>query len=494
MVTSDGLPGIGGHRYEGYSLETKYGWLQRGQGADAVTDGADFLAKLAGDFAESERTIRTALGRLGVSWHGVAAEQAAAALGAAADWARGGAVSSAGGSSSIGEYGESFARLRSRVAEPPAPARSSRPGAVLGGPPDAVSPDFGAVSGLRSDYRRDLAEYQRLDRAANDALYAHEAQVRAAVRAFPIPDLPPAVATITVATGTLTGHGPSRHHPGEAPPGVPGSAGGPGQRGPGHGAGPTVDVSAPTQPADAQPGAQSDAQSPATVPAAGGVARAGGAVPDPGVLGGGQGVAPGVDPGGVLPGGVPAGGFAGVAGEPGGRHPDRWPRPGSPGGQGAGGFDDRADRRPGGSGAAQGTYSGGYGRDYGGLRPRGVPGFAGPNGELPGSGGVGGGSAGGGPTSSGPTGSGLGGGGPARPGQWGAGQSGAGQGGTGPGGVDFDPPAAGRGSEAPRGSSGRDERRTRQGSGFLASDEPFAVHCDDVPPVLGLPDSDEHRW
>src|ERR1700761_9034873 len=99
MVTSDGLPGIGGHRYEGYSLETKYGWLQRGQGADAVTDGADFLAKLAGDFAESERTIRTALGRLGVSWHGVAAEQAAAALGAAADWARGGAVSSAGGSS-----------------------------------------------------------------------------------------------------------------------------------------------------------------------------------------------------------------------------------------------------------------------------------------------------------------------------------------------------------------------------------------------------------
>jgi hypothetical protein len=60
--------------------------------------------------------------------------------------------------------------------------------------------------------------------------------------------------------------------------------------------------------------------------------------------------------------------------------------------------------------------------------------------------------------------------------------------------VDFDPPDGGRGSQARRGGYGRDERRTRQGSGFLASDEPFAVHCDDVPPVLGLPDTDEQRW
>jgi hypothetical protein len=92
--------------------------------------------------------------------------------------------------------------------------------------------------------------------------------------------------------------------------------------------------------------------------------------------------------------------------------------------------------------------------------------------------------------------------------------------------VDFDLPDGGRGAEATRGAGhrgpadrpgrygqpgphdqhdqhdqhdraadfGRDERRTRRGSGFLASDEPFAVHCDDVPPVLGLPDTDEHRW
>jgi hypothetical protein len=478
-ASSDGLPGIGGHRYEGYSLETKYGWLQQGQGAAAVTEGADFLAELAGAFAESERTIRTALGRLGVSWHGTAAEQAATALGAVADWARGSAVSSAGGSATIGEYGESFARLRSRVAEPPARTQGSRPASVLDGLFDAVSPDFGAVTGLQTDYRRRLAEYQRLDRAANDALYAHEAQSRAAVRAFPIPQAPPSVAPITTAisTATLTGRGPIQHHPGAVPPGVPGKGV------PDQGGDPTVDVSAPTQPAAAQSqGAQSQGaqplstQSPGTVPAAGGVARAGGAVPDPGLLGG-HGAPPGVDPGGVLP-----GAFPGFAGDPGARQPERWSRPATPGASGRGepGVGEQGDwsrQRPGG-------YSGGYGGDYGGgLRPRGVPGFAGPGGELPG-GPAGGGSAGGGVP------------GPARPsqlgvGQLGVGQPGAGQGGVGQGGVDFDLPDGGRGSEVGR---GRGQGRTRPGSGFLPSDEPFAVDCDDVPAVLGLPEGDEQRW
>ncbi|HWN36739.1 MAG TPA: hypothetical protein VNP03_28560 [Pseudonocardia sp.] len=523
MASPDGLPGIGGHRYEGYSLETKYGWLQQGQGAAAVTEGADFLAELAGDFAESERTIRTVLGRLGVSWQGAAAEQAAAALGAVADWARGGAASSAGGSATIGEYGESFARLRSKVAEPPALTQGSRPATVLDGLLDAVSPDFGAVSGLQTDYRRRLAEYQRLDRAANDALYAHEAQTRAAVRAFPIPDAPPAVATITVATGTLTGQGPIPRHPGAVPPGVPG------QRGPDQGADPAADWPAPTQPAPTQPaatqspGTQSPgAQSPSTVPAAGGVARAGGAVPDPGLLGGGHGAPLGVDPGGVLPGGFPGfPGFPGFAGDPGGRYSDRWTRPAPPGGSGPGDPDDWPRHRPSGN-------PGGYGGDYGGgLRPRGVPGFAGPGGELPGglsgAGPAAGGLAGGGSASGGQAGGGLAG--PARPSQPGAGQGGVGQGGVGQGGVDFDLPDGGRAADAGRGGGqpgqigqhsqqsqqgqrgpggrvgdlgrgdyGRDGARVRHGSGLLPSDEPFAVDCDDVPAVLGLPERDEQRW
>jgi hypothetical protein len=509
VVTPDGLPGIGGHRYEGYSLETKYGWLQQGQGAAAVTGGADFLAKLAGDFAESERTITTALGRLGVSWSGTAAEQATAALGAVADWARGTAASSAGASATVGEYGESFARLRSRVAEPPSLTRGSRPGAVLGGLLDAVSPDFGAVSGLQSDYRLRLAEYQRLDRAANDALYAHEAQTRAAVRAFPIPGVPP-VAVITVGTGTVTGDGPIPRHPG---------TGVPDQRGPDQG---TVEVSAPTQPAGAQsPAAES--QSPTTVPAAGGVARAGGAVPDPGLPGGNQG-SPGVDPGGVLP-----GGFAGVGGDVGGRYPDRWNRPVSGGGSGSAAGDDWSERRHGGGyggggyggggyggggyGGGRGRYAG-YGGDYGGgLRPRGVPGFAGPGGELPGAGAAAGGSASGGAAGGASVGGGAAGGGaagPARAGQPGAapppgaGQGGLGQGGLGQGGVDFDLPDGGRAGQHGRGGElgraghgrgeGRAEGRGRPGSAFPPSDEPFAVDCDDVPAVLGLPERDEQRW
>jgi hypothetical protein len=471
VVTSDGLPGIGGHRYEGYSLETKYGWLQQGHGPAAVTEGADFLARLAGDFAESERTIRTALGRLGVSWSGTAAEQATAALRSVADWARGSAVSSAGGSATIGEYGESFARLRSRVAEPPSRTWGSGPGAVPDGLPDAVPPDFGAVGGLQADYRRRLAAYQRLDRAANDALYAHEAQSRAAVRAFPVPQAPPAVATVTVAAGKITGYGS-------------GQVGAPGQRGSDQGTDATVQVSAPTEPAAAQPPAADlpTSQSPTTVPAAGGVARAGGAVPDPGLPGDGQGKPLGVDPDGVL------GGLTGVGGDVGGRHSDRWTRPALPGTSGPAVGDGWAER-------GHGGYSG-----HGGTGPRGVSGFAGPGGEVPGA--PSGARASGGPV------------GPGRPGQPAAWPPGVGQGGAGQGGMDFDLPDGGRPPEQARGAGrpgrgesrpgqfgqpgrvgyGRDDGRARHGSGFLPGDEPFAVDCDDVPAVLGLPDSDEPRW
>jgi hypothetical protein len=66
--------------------------------------------------------------------------------------------------------------------------------------------------------------------------------------------------------------------------------------------------------------------------------------------------------------------------------------------------------------------------------------------------------------------------------------------------VDFDLPDGGRagqhgrGGELGRARHSRGEGRGRPGSAFPPSDEPFAVDCDDVPAVLGLPERDEQRW
>jgi len=186
MATPDGLPSISRHRYEGYSLETKYGWMQQGGGSAEVTGAADFLTRLARDFADSEQAVRVALGELGVRWEGTAAASASAALAEVADWARASAENSTAGGSAIDDYADSFARLKPRIPRPP--EDDAPPVGVAGGMAGSIGADFHALTGLGSDHRERLARRQRLDRAANDALYAHEANARAAVRAFPVPE------------------------------------------------------------------------------------------------------------------------------------------------------------------------------------------------------------------------------------------------------------------------------------------------------------------
>jgi hypothetical protein len=202
MSTPEGLPSISGHRYEGYPLEQKYGWMQHGRGPEAVAGGTDLLRVLAKAYADSERAIRTELGQLGVNWEGTAAEAVAAALSRLADGAQDGAATSAAGGCGISAYGDSFAQLKSKIPAPVEAGETSIWGSdSLGG---ARAGDLSAVTGLQSDYRGRLAEYRRLDRAANDALYAHEANSRAALETFPIPDDPRVATTLAAATSTLS--------------------------------------------------------------------------------------------------------------------------------------------------------------------------------------------------------------------------------------------------------------------------------------------------
>ncbi|MDT7655797.1 MAG: hypothetical protein QOF38_512, partial [Pseudonocardiales bacterium] len=204
MSTPEGLPSISGHRYEGYPLEQKYGWMQHGRGPEAVTGGTDLLRVLAKAYADSERAIRTELGQLGVNWEGTAAEAVAAALSRLADRAQDGAATSAAGGCGISAYGDSFAQLKSKIPAPVEAGETSIWGSAADSLGGARAGDLSAVTGLQSDYRGRLAEYRRLDRAANDALYAHEANSRAALEAFPIPDDPRVATTLAAATSTLS--------------------------------------------------------------------------------------------------------------------------------------------------------------------------------------------------------------------------------------------------------------------------------------------------
>jgi hypothetical protein len=217
MSTPEGLPSISGHRYEGYPLEQKYGWMQHGRGPEAVTGGTDLLRVLAKAYADSERAIRTELGQLGVNWEGTAAEAVAAALSRLADRAQDGAATSAAGGCGISAYGDSFAQLKSKIPAPVEAGETSLWGSAADSLGGARAGDLSAVTGLQSDYRGRLAEYRRLDRAANDALYTHEANSHAALEDFPIPDDPRVATTLAAATSTLSSDASSDASSGAGP-------------------------------------------------------------------------------------------------------------------------------------------------------------------------------------------------------------------------------------------------------------------------------------
>ncbi|WP_028925748.1 hypothetical protein [Pseudonocardia acaciae] len=170
------MDSIGRYRYEGFSLDEKSDWMRQGQGPAAINGGLACLKALAGDYAATERALRDALGGLGADWRGPAADAAADALRTAADRARDGQHAAEAGADGLQRYGESFAGLRSRIARP-----TNAPG-------DQEGDQIGPAVAPQLDTRKASLEHQRRDRAANDALYAHESTTRDAVGRFPAPD------------------------------------------------------------------------------------------------------------------------------------------------------------------------------------------------------------------------------------------------------------------------------------------------------------------
>ncbi|MBO0872244.1 MAG: hypothetical protein J2P19_02515, partial [Pseudonocardia sp.] len=162
--------------------------------------------------AASERALREALGALGVDWHGAAADSAVTALRAVADRAGAGHRAATNAGTSLAGYGESFANLRPKIA---APVNVGEPHPSPTGHRDG---DLGSAAGALSDDRTRLVEHQLRDRAANDALYAHEANTRAALDGFPLAEVSPSMGTAHPPVGarTVPGTPPAGGEPGAA--------------------------------------------------------------------------------------------------------------------------------------------------------------------------------------------------------------------------------------------------------------------------------------
>jgi hypothetical protein len=471
---------VGGNRFEGYDLATKYGWMQTGEGPAAVEHGVRWLHGLGEVYTESQADLNATMARLKVTWHGTSADAAAGAMTELAGWvAEASQVASAGGGS-MDSYGSSFAEMKPRIPNPADAGPQSTGGAVL----DAAMGAAGPLTGLESAYAKRMAA---LDQQANAALYAHQRVTQSALASFPLSEPPPAVtagggsasATVPAGHAGVGGVGPaSGSGPGAAgagtrpsPPGGTGAAGagaaGAGAGGAGAGgaaaggdrsgaaaaagAGTGAPVGthsagwtplAPVNPAGGAPPPGGVTPGP-PAQGAGGFAPSGSAPTMPGLNGGGVPPSSGVGPGSPLPG----------SSLPGSPLPGRTPfGAGGPAGGGAGGPAGGGGVGPGPGerplASRGGAFPGGYGE----------PGFGS---ASPGAG-----------TAAAPGGPG--------------GARGAGA--VGMGGV---PLGAGAAAAARRGDK---EHRTKL---FIPSDEPFVVPVDEdvTPGVIGAkPRDDEDDW
>jgi hypothetical protein len=227
---SEPLPGIESTRFEGFSLSTKFGWMQTGVGAAAVDSGHAYLDAMARTYAESDSHLRTQLGRLGVTWTGQAAEAASGGISRLADYARAAGETSTDGTARLGDYGRSFADMKPHI-QYYDPGRNSTGGRLL----DGLMGDAAGWLDIQSDYRRRLQVQRQYDQRANDALYAHQSATQRLLADFPAGDPAP-----TVSTGA---DAPS--HTSAAGAGVPGPGGHSGPAAAGAGAAPHAGGFAP---------------------------------------------------------------------------------------------------------------------------------------------------------------------------------------------------------------------------------------------------------
>lgn len=197
------------YRYEGWTLEVKFGWINGAPGLSAVESSRTGLLRLSETYAGSEQVVRGTLGPLGAGWQGQAALAAGQALTGAATWAGGASAAQAGGGGSVGGYGESFEALRPKI-------HWEDPG--MYGLWDRTVDLFGDVFDTQSDYQARMEANRALDAQANAALYAHEQTAREQLAAFPA--VQPAAPVATDTSTATFGGGPAVGTPEGAAPGA----------------------------------------------------------------------------------------------------------------------------------------------------------------------------------------------------------------------------------------------------------------------------------
>jgi hypothetical protein len=179
------------YNYDSFPLETKFGWMQTGAGANAAAGFGRMLAQLAADFAAADTNIRAGLRRRGIDgWAGHAARVANAAIGASVTTLAAHSERATSGSGAANHYGDSFAATKNAIPAPPehsighalASETASRFAGGVAIPGPGVVIGYGA--GVAADYVQQLAAYRKADELANDALREHEVTTRRVLAAF----------------------------------------------------------------------------------------------------------------------------------------------------------------------------------------------------------------------------------------------------------------------------------------------------------------------
>jgi hypothetical protein len=389
---------IGNHHdeYVAAPLAQKHQWMHSGKGIAATQSAAEALGQLVPEFAEHATALQAGMQKLGIAWSGEAATAATTKLQQAASWAEQAGHTSTAGHASVQTYGDSFANTVPRIPEPkPEPDTS-----VLGTIEDWFD--------MQQDKWDNLAENQKNDRLAVDALDRHERTTREAANSFPDqldPQFHTAEADVThsAAAGPAPGAGApgGAHSAGVATPGAAGGAamtpsgtgaGGAGAGSPGGAGGSTGGGAAGVSTGGGGAGAPGATTPPIWTPLTPAPARAGGAgMGSAGPSTGGR----GTGTGGLGSGGLGSGGLG--SGEPGSGRP-LTPRPLSPpvgGGFGPGSSGDLGPRTSGGGlgrlGDAPPAARGGTalpGAAATGAAPPAEPGVAGGRPGSPGAGGM----------------------------------------------------------------------------------------------------------
>ncbi len=207
---------IGQYRYEGWDLGTKYAWMQQGQGSAAAVTSRTAMGKIAEALSGSHDVLHNAMGDLHAVWEGATATSASGAMACYADGAAQASQVGTAGAGTVEDYGGSFANLKPKIAAPTVEGKNSIWGAMVDHMGGVAQPLLSAM-GVQSDYTQRVAANKAADHAANQALYEHEKQARAALAGFPVPDTTPT---------TPPGTGPA----GPGPTGTNSTRGGVGHR------------------------------------------------------------------------------------------------------------------------------------------------------------------------------------------------------------------------------------------------------------------------